>query len=484
MEFNSFAFLIFFLFFYVLYWFVFNKNVKNQNVFLLIGSYLFYAWWDWRFLSVLIFSSVVNYLLAIYISKTEDERKKSILVYIALLQGLGGLLFFKYYNFFVTSLVASFSSIGISLNLSTLNIILPLGISFYTFKTISYILDVNNERIEPTKNWIVFFNYVSYFPSLLAGPIDKARDFIPQLEKKREPNYSNGLDGLRQILWGLFKKVVIADNCITVVNEIFGSYEILPGSTLLLGAFLNIIQIYADFSGYSDMAIGLSKLLGIQITKNFNYPFFAKNIAEFWQRWHMSLTTWMTEYVYTPLSFIFRDYGKWGTILAILINFILVGFWHGSNWTFAVFGLLHGFYFIPLILSGTMNKRPSPNSNDFLPSRTDFFKIVKTFTLVALTGVIFTTPTITDAVMYYKRMFSTSFFSMPVFPLGLFLTLKIVALVVIMFVVEWIERNQDFPLHHFGIDWNKTLRRSFYYLLIIIIIAFMGKEQEFIYFKF
>lgn len=336
-----------------MYWQVFGRNLKVQNVILLLGSYIFYAWLNWKFLLLLIISSAVSYVLGLSISKTTNEKKKNLLLYLAVFQSLGILFFFKYFNFFITSIVDLLNVFHLNPNIQTLKIILPFGISFYTLKLISYVLDVYNEKIEPTNDWFVFFNYVSFFPCLLAGPIDRADNFIPQLEKSRQFSYAQSVDGFRQILWGLFKKIVIADSCASITGQLFDNYQNYPGSSLLLGAFLYIVQIYADFSGYSDMAIGISKLLGFSIPNNFNYPFFAQNIAEFWQRWHISLTSWMTEYVYSPLSFIFRRYAKNGIILSIIINFILVGLWHGSNWTFVIFGLLHGLYFIPLILNGS-----------------------------------------------------------------------------------------------------------------------------------
>ena len=256
MIFNSLVFLIYFILFFFLYWFVFNKGVKYQNLFLLFGSYFFYAWADWRFLSFLIGVSTINFLLGIYIEK--ETRYKRLFLYIGLIQGIGGLAFFKYFNFFITSFNDLFQSLNVNLHLQILNIAIPLGISFFTFRTIGYILDVEKGKIKATKDWLVFFNYVSFFPSLLSGPIDKAKLFVPQLERKREFDYNQATDGVRQIVWGLFKKVVIADNCAIITTQTFDNYQILPGSNLLFAAFLFTIQIYADFSGYSDMAIGLS----------------------------------------------------------------------------------------------------------------------------------------------------------------------------------------------------------------------------------
>lgn len=481
MAFNSSAFVIFFLLFFILYWFVFNKTLRFQNILILLGSYFFYAWWDWRFLLLLIFSSIVNYLLGIHIEKTEHEKRKSVLMYLGLIQGLGGLLFFKYYNFFVESLVDSFSSIGVNLSLNTINIILPLGISFYTFRTISYIIDVYHGKTKAVKNLVVFFSYVAFFPTLLSGPIDKARDLVPQLESKRIFKYDQAVDGLRQILWGLFKKIVIANNCAPLVNEIFDNYASLPASSLWIGAFLYCIQIYADFSGYSDMAIGLGKLLGFSITKNFNFPFFSQNIAEYWRKWHISLTSWITEYVYTPLSFIFRDFGKWGIILAIIVNFILIGFWHGANWTFIVFGLVHGLLFVPLIINGTLTlttKSKITTHNNLII----FLKIIKTFIIVMLTMVIFRANTITEAFLFYKNLVSFSLFSAPKLDFtALFITLFSIT---VMFVIEWLNKNKDHGLQIEGVKSIYKRWLLYFFVLSSILILGVFNVNQFIYFQF
>jgi len=484
MVFNSGEFAIFFLIFFFLYWFVFNRNLKIQNFFILFGSYIFYAFWDWRFLSLLAGSSIVNYLLGIYIYKSENEKYRRFLIFLGLLQGLGFLVFFKYFNFFINSLADSFSIFNVSLNIHTLNLILPLGISFYTFRAISYLLDVESGKIKPTTDWVEFFVYLSFFPSLLAGPIEKARIFIPQLEKKRVFDYYQAADGLRQILWGLFKKVVIADNCATITNQLFHNYQALPASSLLLNAFLYTVQIYADFSGYSDMAIGFSHLIGFKITKNFNFPFFAQNIAEFWQKWHISLTSWMTEYVFTPLSFIFRGLGKTGLFLAILINFILIGLWHGANWTYVMFGVLNGCYFIPLILRGTLNTGKTIAKDKLLPTFGEVINVLGTFTLVMLTTIIFKSESIRQATDYYARLFSVSLFSKPGIPSGGLNTSITLLFISFMFVVEWLGREQQYGIANLGRKWPEPVRWAFYYGIIIAIRTCSGLEQQFIYFQF
>jgi D-alanyl-lipoteichoic acid acyltransferase DltB (MBOAT superfamily) len=481
MVFNSITFLLFFVSFFLLYWFVGNKNVKVQNSILLLGSYLFYGWADWRFLFLIIAISALNFYLGIFIEKTLNPKKRQLLVYVGLIQGIGGLAFFKYYNFFVTSINDSIHLLNGNVNLQTLNIIVPLGISFFTFRTISYILDIDNGKIEATKNWVVFLNYVSFFPSVLSGPIDKAKMFIPQLEKKRVYNYSQTVDGYRQILWGLFKKVVIADNCALITNRIFDNYDTLPASSLFIGAFLYTIQIYADFSGYSDMAIGFSRLLGFNVTKNFDFPFFSQNIAEFWRKWHISLTSWLTEYVFTPLSIAFRDYDKIGITMAILINFTIIGIWHGANWTYILFGFLHGCYFIPLILKGTMNKKNKIAKEKFFPSFKSFFNMLLVFILVTLTFIIFRSKTIGNSFEYFQILFSKSLFSLPI-KTGL--KSYLVIFILLMFVIEWSARDKNYGLERLFFDRPKWFRWMFYYILLVIIFMFAGLNQQFIYFQF
>jgi len=489
MIFNSIAFLIFFIIFFILYWLVFNKNLKLQNLLILTGSYVFYAWADWRFLPFLIGVSVLNFFLGIYIEKAINLKYKRLLLYVGLLQGIGGLAFFKYYNFFITSFNDAFHSLSINLNLQTLNIIIPLGISFFTFRTISYVLDVDKGKIEASKDWVVFFTYVSFFPSLLSGPIDKAKTLVPQLEKKRVFNYDQTKDGLRQILWGLFKKVVIADNCAEYANTIFNNSANYTGATLLIGALFFTFQLYCDFSGYSDMAIGFSRLIGFNITKNFDFPFFAQNIAEFWRKWHISLTSWLTEYVFTPLNIAFRDYGKMGVILAIIINITIMGVWHGANWNYVLFGFLHGCYFIPLILSGTMNKKKKIAKNKLLPSFREFINVMGTFTLVMLTFIIFRAGTIRHAFTYLSKIFLTLFTKTSVVEGWNFVYWKIgfaLPLLLIFFLfIEWIGREQHYAMAHLGLKWHKLIRWAMYYSIILLILYYIdGPEKQFIYFQF
>ena len=453
-----------------------------------MSSYIFYSWTDWRLLFYLISVSALNYYLGIYVEKTKHLRSRRWLVNIGLIQGVGGLLFFKYYNFFISSFNDAFHFLGFNINIQTLNIILPLGISFFTFKTISYILDVDKGKVESTKDWIVFFNYVSFFPTILSGPIDKGRDFITQLQKQRVFENKKAVDGMRQILWGLFKKLVIADNIATYTDKIFNNYGSLSSSILLLGAFLYTIQLYADFSGYSDMAIGIGRLMGFNVTKNFDFPFFAQNIAEFWRKWHISLTSWLTEYVYTPLSISFRDYGKLGLIVAIVVNFIIVGLWHGASWTYVLFGFLHGCYFIPLIIKGTMNKRKKIAKGEILPKFQQSINILKTFLLVMFTNIIFRSETISQAWGYFSSILTKPFFHIPT--LGFKVIdpnpkfILILALIIILLFIDWIQRDKQHDLQFEDDRINIALRWGLYYLLIFAILYLQGNPQAFIYFQF
>jgi alginate O-acetyltransferase complex protein AlgI len=451
MFFISLPFILFFSVFFLLYWFVFDKSVKGQNLLILIGSYFFYAWGEPRFLLLLAGSSLLTYFLGARIHRTGKESYKNVFLWIGILQGLGSLFYFKYLNHF-----------------------LPLGLSFYTFKTLSYLLEIRKGKIRPTTDWIVFFSYISFFPCLISGPIDRPGALIPQLETRRTFEYGQASDGMRQILWGLFKKVVIADNCAVFSGDIFDHYKTLPASALLYGAFLVTIQIYADFSAYSDMAIGLGRLIGFNITRNFNYPFFARNIADFWRRWHITLTSWLTDYVFSPLMIYFRNYGKAGLVLAILITFTAIGIWHGPNWTFVVFGFLHGCYYIPLILRGTMNKKRKG---------TNIAGMAGTFLLVMLTFVIFRSASLDQAFDYYRRLISGSIVS-PFRIEEKVTTIAMLVCIVLMFVAEWLQRDKQ---HAMQIDFIPKfyVRALFYFSLILIILTFgPTKNADFIYFKF
>ncbi|MBC8488995.1 MAG: MBOAT family protein, partial [Bacteroidetes bacterium] len=384
MLFNSIEFVIFLPVVFFIYWFVLNKKSSYQNIFLLIASYVFYGWWDWRFLSLIIISSFVDFFVAQKIQKAHKVRNKKILLTISILINIGFLGFFKYFNFFVDSFVEAFAQIGIHLNPRTLNIILPVGISFYTFQTLSYTIDVYRGKLKPTKDIVSFFTFVAFFPQLVAGPIERAVNLLPQFYHKRAFEVNKAKDGMKQILWGLFKKIIIADNCAVYVEEIFSNYQIYPGSTLLLGSFFFAFQIYCDFSGYSDIAIGTARLFGFNIMRNFAYPYFSRDIAEFWRRWHISLSTWFRDYVYIPLGG--SRGNNFNKIRNVIIIFVVSGFWHGADWTFIIWGLLNGLYFLPLLLLKiNRNNIGITAENRLLPTFKETFQMLITFfiTLIA-----------------------------------------------------------------------------------------------------
>ncbi|GAA3607116.1 MBOAT family protein [Flavivirga amylovorans] len=413
--------------------------------------------------------------------EVDDEAKQRRFLYIGLVFNVGLLLYFKYFNFFYESFVELINVFGITSSYTTLSILLPLGISFFTFQTLGYLIDVYNEEIDPSHNFLEFSLFVAYFPKILSGPIERATKMMPQIQEKRAFSYELFVDGLRQILWGLFAKIVIAENCATIANPIFNNYEDQSGSTLILGAFFYAIQLYADFSGYSNMAIGLSKLFGIQLMRNFATPFFSTNISDFWRKWHISLTTWMMDYVFTPLSFSLRSYQKNGLIISIIATFVLVGFWHGANWTFVFYGLLHGIYFIPLVYSGKMNTSEIVAKGKFFPSIIEFIKMLLLFILIMATDIFFRANSIKEAINYIISIFSDDIFSIPQ---GLFNSnyLITIFLIFIFFFIEWNNREKK---HDFEINnYNIFLRWSSYVFLFLLILFFGKSSETFIYFQF
>jgi len=483
MVFNSIEFFIFFVIVFALYYFAFKEKTKVQNVLLLVASYVFYAYANWKILPLLVATTVVFYGFGLALSEAKTDKQKSLYTLLCVVFGISTLLYFKYFNFFISSFKDLFETVGLQTNLHTFNIILPIGISFYTFRLLSYIIDIQRNKIEPTRNIIDFAAYVAFFPCILAGPIDRPATFIPQLQSKRIFDYPLAVDGMRQILWGLFKKVVVADNCVTYVNQVFDTYQTQSGSTLLLGAILFSFQVYGDFSGYSDMAIGVSKLLGFRITKNFDYPFFAQNIAEYWRKWHISLTSWLTDYIFMPLNVKWRDWGKWGMILAIIVNFVICGLWHGANWTFILWGFYHGLLFIPLILSGAMNKKNKIKTYKWgFPKFNVLFNILLTFSLVTLGNIIFRADSLIQAFEYFGRMIDTSLFNV-----HHLINKKLLILILfnslLLFVVEWLQRNKQYGLDLSGIK-SHFLKFAIYGVLIAIIFMFGGGAETFIYFQF
>ncbi len=478
MLFNSIEFALFFSIVFVIYWFIGNKNIAVQNFFLLLSSCFFYAWWDVRFLCLILFSSLLDYYIGRGLSKTKHPKKQKLLLLLSLGINLGLLGFFKYCNFFIASFAAGFSLLGKKINVHTLEIILPIGISFYTFKTISYTIDVHRKKIQPCNNPIAYLAYVTFFPQLLAGPIEKAKDFLGQFEERRFFNYDIAVDGLRQILCGLFKKIVIADNCAAFANPIFNNSSNLSGSELFLGAFFFTFQIYGDFAGYSDISIGIAKLLGFKVKKNFAYPYFSRNMAEFWRRWHISLMDWFRDYLYIPLGG--NRCGMRKQIRNVFLVFCISGFWHGANWTFIAWGLLNAVYFLPLLLRKT--NRANINTvapGRLFPSAKEAMQISITFLLACIAWIFFRAENIQHAFFYLKTMLSNTLFSLP--PPRYFNAFIVILLIFI--AAEWIQREKEHFLQIGGIG-HAALRWSVYYIAIILILIYPGYSQSFIYFQF
>jgi D-alanyl-lipoteichoic acid acyltransferase DltB (MBOAT superfamily) len=482
MLFNSIDFAIFLPIVFILYWFVANKNLKLQNFLIVAASYLFYGWWDWRFLSLILFSTIVDFMVGKKLRSEENQLKRKVLLWTSILVNLGFLGFFKYYNFFLDNFITAFSFFGKDIQANSLNIILPVGISFYTFQTLSYTIDVYKRKIEPTKDFIVFSAFVSFFPQLVAGPIERATHLLPQFYKKRTFDYSKAVDGMRQILWGLFKKIVIADNCAEYANQIFNNSADMNGSTLVLGALFFTFQIYGDFSGYSDIAIGTSRLFGFDLMRNFNFPYFSRDIAEFWRRWHISLSTWFRDYLYIPLGG--SRGGTWMKVRNTFIIFIVSGFWHGANWTFIVWGALNAIYFLPLLLTNNnRNNLETMAQGKFFPSIKEFSFMLLTFGLTVFAWIFFRAENVFHAFSYISEIFSKSLFEIPQFE-GKGKALTTVILVGVLVLVEWLGRESQYGIAHLGLGWKRPIRWSLYLSIIYIILVFGGNQQDFIYFQF
>ena len=454
MFFNSLDFAVFLPIVFILYWFVAQKNLKLQNALIVVASYVFYGWWDWRFLSLIIFSTVVDYLVGQKLRTEEKQSKRKVLLWTSIIVNLGFLGFFKYYNFFLENFVDAFSLFGMQINANSLNIILPVGISFYTFQTLSYTIDVYRKKLEPTKDFIAFSAFVCFFPQLVAGPIERATNLLPQFYKKRTFEYNKAVDGMRQILWGLFKKVVIADNCAEFANQIFNNSADMNGSTLVLGAIFFTFQIYGDFSGYSDIAIGTSRLFGFDLKQNFATPYFSRDIAEFWRRWHISLSTWFRDYLYIPLGG--SRGGTWMKVRNTFAIFLVSGFWHGANWTFIIWGALNAIYFLPLLLTNNNRKNLGVVAEGkLLPSFRELFAMLTTFILTVFAWIFFRAENISHAFNYISEIFSISLFNSPMKDLWRVntgsLIINLVVCLVVFILVEWFNKKSNHSLNLRGI---------------------------------
>lgn len=484
MLFNSIAFAIFLPIVFALYWFVTNKNLRLQNILLFVASYTFYAFWDWRFMFLLMFSTFLDYFTGIMMNNSSSHSKRKQWLLLSIIINLGFLGFFKYYNFFIDSFVALFADVGLKINPWTLNIILPVGISFYTFHGLSYVLDIYHKKIEVEKDFIEYAVFVSFFPLLVAGPIERATHLLPQIKKERKFDFDQAVDGLKQMLWGFFKKIVIADNCAEYVNMIFNNPGDNSGSTLLLGALLFTFQIYGDFSGYSDIAIGTARLFGINLLRNFAYPYFSRDIAEFWRRWHISLSSWFRDYLYIPLGG--SRGGTWMKVRNTFIIFVVSGFWHGANWTFIVWGALNAIYFLPLMLTHRNRRNLDIVAKGKLfPSAREALNMFITFSLCVLAWVFFRSDSVAGAIFYLSGIFSPTLFSGLSITGSKLLTLMfLLPLIIAFMVIEWLGRENEYAIATICAKWKRPLRYSFYYTIILVIFLFAGKEQQFIYFQF
>ncbi len=487
MLFNSVSYWLFLPIVFFGYWFVTKKSLRAQNIFLLIASYFFYSCWDWRFLFLLMFSTLLDYFTGIKIFEANSTAKKKFWLWTSIIVNLGFLGFFKYYNFFVTSFADFLSAFGLRPNVWTLKIILPVGISFYTFHGLSYVIDIYKNKIQPERNFIDYSLFVSFFPLLVAGPIERATHLLPQLKKERTFDYSKAVDGLRQILWGLFKKVVIADSCAIFADDIFNNYGGLNGSTLFIGLVFFTFQIYGDFSGYSDIALGTARLFGIELLRNFAFPYFSRDVAEFWRRWHISLNTWFRDYLYIPLGGS-KTASKWVKVRNTFAIFLVSGFWHGANWTFIIWGFFNALAFLPLLLLNRNRKNlETVAQGKLFPTLGEVRAMFTTMMFVVFVRVFFRSPTVTDAILYLKKLFSASLFKMP--DKKAFLgsgthPAVVVLLIAIFMMIEWLGRENRYAIEKFGFTWPKPVRWAFYYILMLSVFLLMGKEQQFIYFQF
>ncbi|WP_309561470.1 MBOAT family O-acyltransferase [Christiangramia sp. SM2212] len=457
--------------------------MKWQNLFLLIASYIFYGWWDVKFLILIFISTLTDYYTGLKIATSENHKFRKSFLILSIFVNLGMLFGFKYFNFFIDNFNRAFTLFGSSFDLNTLDIILPVGISFYTFQTISYTIDIYRRKIEPTSDFIAFSAFVSFFPQLVAGPIERAKNLLPQFENKRKFEFSQGIDGLRQILWGLFKKLVIADNCAVFVNYIFENSADLSGSTLLLGAVLFIFQIYGDFSGYSDIAIGTARLFGFNLMQNFAFPLFSRDIPEFWRRWHISLTTWFRDYLYIPLSR--RGSGNFFRIRNIFILFLITGFWHGAKWTFIAWGALNAIYFLPyLLIRRVKSNKGIVAEHSIFPNLKEIYQVTRSFVLAAIGIIFFRASDIQHAINYLIGIFDESLFTLPYYR-GLGYIRPLIILIIFFMVVEWFGRRNKYALELVKSFKFKSLRRAFYFLIILLIGLYMWSEtNDFIYFQF
>jgi D-alanyl-lipoteichoic acid acyltransferase DltB (MBOAT superfamily) len=477
MLFNSLTFALFVPAVFALYWLIPRDAIRLRNLFLIAASYVFYGWWDWRFLSLIVLSSAVDFFVGRSMGRSGTRAARKRLLALSLGVNLGVLGFFKYFDFFIHSLAAALSSVGLETSLWSLSIILPVGISFYTFQTLSYTIDIYRRRIEPTHDILAFFAFVSFFPQLVAGPIERAASLLPQFLGRRGFDASKASDGARQALWGLFKKTVVADNLAPMVDAIFADPGSQSSPVLVLGAVYFGIQIYADFSGYSDIAIGTARLFGFDLRTNFAYPYFSRNVREFWGRWHISLSTWFRDYVYIPLGGS-RTSDRFRQYINVLITFTVSGLWHGANWTFAAWGFLHGLFYAPVVFGKRSFAKGDTviAAGRYVPPVRDTVRLLVTYTVVTLSWIFFRAETIADAGAYFTHMFSNGLAGGLTFQRG-------IVYVGVVLAVDWVQRTKPHALEVAALPvW---LRWVLYYIVVVAIIAFGATGHvPFIYFQF
>jgi D-alanyl-lipoteichoic acid acyltransferase DltB (MBOAT superfamily) len=480
MLFNSFEFLLFLPIVFLLYWFVFRKR-RWQNLLIVVASYVFYGWWDWRFLLLIALTSLCSYVSGLLLEHYEGQRRRQQAVSAAnIVLNLGILGVFKYYNFFVENLDALFGMMGYHLDWVTMKVILPVGISFYTFQALSYTIDVYQKKLPATHDIVEFFAYISFFPQLVAGPIERATNLLPQFQQRRQFDYAKAVDGMRQMLWGFLKKLVIADNCAAIVNDYWDHFHDLPGLSLFHLGVLFTFQIYCDFSGYSDIAIGCARLFGFNLMRNFNFPYFSRSIPEFWRRWHISLMTWFRDYIYFPLGGSRCD--KWKIIRNVYIVWGISGLWHGANWTFVCWGLFHATLLAVYNLLGVNTKYKNVVAcGRYLPSMKETMQMALTFFLTVIGWIIFRAETMAQAVDYFTAMVSNKFFDASAL-FGVTCT----CFGIVLLAIEWLQRDKQHALQFSDVKpFNyRLVRWGIYYFIIMIIACYAGTSQTFIYFQF
>ncbi|WP_353889249.1 MBOAT family O-acyltransferase [Zobellia russellii] len=469
---------------FVLYWFVFKKSLKIQNLLVIVASYVFYGWWDWRFLILIFLSTVLDFFVGQQIFKYQDNKQKAkYWLWVSVAFNLGLLGFFKYFNFFVDSFIESVNALGYSIkSVWTLRIILPVGISFYTFQTMSYSFDIYYKKLKPTTNFVSFAAFVAFFPQLVAGPIERASNLLNQINTRRVFNYEQATSGLKLILWGFFKKLVIADSLAPIVDDIFTNYPDYPASTLILGVSLFSFQVYGDFSGYTDIAIGTAKLFGVELMSNFKFPNFSRNIAEYWQRWHISLSTWFRHYLYIPMGG--SRVSKLKSLRNIAVIFLVSGLWHGANWTFVFWGGIHALLYIPVFLMGR-NRVYADNviaERTWLPSITEIGQVLLTFFLVTFSRIFFRSPSLSSSFDFIKQIGNNFRYEPYMHPMG-YRMLDFYVLIALFTIYEYLIRKDERSPFKFS---SPVVRFLLYTLVVLSILLFYddGVNRSFIYFQF